>query len=170
MAIKINPLPPIEQIREQLTYDPHTGDITWLLTWGRCTGGSIAGWITATGYRRIKVCKSIHQAHRIAWALHYGTDPWPMEIDHINRNKLDNRICNLRAVTHHGNVINSTGRRRPVTITYPDGSVTMAPSVKHAQQQLNLSSTGIRKILLRDGILRTNRGSTHPSGITIAYT
>jgi hypothetical protein len=45
------------------------------------------------------------RAHRVAWFLHYGE--WPDGvIDHINHNRKDNRICNLRAVTHHENLQN----------------------------------------------------------------
>jgi hypothetical protein len=49
------------------------------------------------------------RAHRVAWFLHYGK--WPTKIlDHINRNRTDNRIENLREVTLHENALN-----RPVS-------------------------------------------------------
>lgn len=52
-----------------------------------------------------------YRSHRIAWALYYGE--WPangMVIDHINRNRSDNRVINLRVVTLSDNLINSQAR------------------------------------------------------------
>lgn len=53
------------------------------------------GSIDKDGYLIIKVKSKQFKAHRIAWLLNYGHFP-KSELDHINRNKLDNRIENLR--------------------------------------------------------------------------
>lgn len=53
------------------------------------------GSIDKDGYLIIKVKNKQFKAHRIAWLLNYGNFP-NSELDHINRNKLDNRIENLR--------------------------------------------------------------------------
>lgn len=53
------------------------------------------GSIDKDGYLIIKVKSKQFKAHRIAWFLYYGYFP-KSELDHINRNKLDNRIENLR--------------------------------------------------------------------------
>lgn len=50
------------------------------------------------GYLIIKVKGKQFKAHRIVWLLNYGELP-NGEIDHINRNKTDNRIENLRIAT-----------------------------------------------------------------------
>lgn len=53
------------------------------------------GSIDKDGYLIIKVKNKQFKSHRIAWLLNYGKFP-ESELDHINRNKLDNRIQNLR--------------------------------------------------------------------------
>lgn len=46
-----------------------------------------------------------YKAHRLAWLMYYGSEP-EGEIDHINRDPSDNRIENLRCVTHAENMYN----------------------------------------------------------------
>jgi hypothetical protein len=107
---KANPLPPIERLRLLLDYNPETGDVTWRVYRGRCANvGDLAGSVSLNGYRRICIRDGDtvnYLAHRIAWALHYGEDPYPHELDHIDRNRLNNRITNLRLVTRSENMRN----------------------------------------------------------------
>ena len=83
-------------------YDPCSGDITYRKNVGtRGVKGEKAGSLNH-GYRRIKMGGKAHGAHRIAWLLYYKK--WPDgEIDHINGNPDDNRIANLRDVSHATN-------------------------------------------------------------------
>lgn len=53
------------------------------------------GSIDKYGYLIIKIKGKQYKAHRIVWLLNYGNFP-KKELDHINKNKLDNRIENLR--------------------------------------------------------------------------
>jgi hypothetical protein len=95
---------PIEVLHDKLSYDPKSGHLTWNYTTQWTKKGTIAG-TNCLGYIKISVNKVIIPAHRIAWAMHYGT--WPFgEIDHINGNRVDNRIENLREVTHQQNCMN----------------------------------------------------------------
>lgn len=57
-----------------------------------------------TGYAEITVGKVRVYAHRLAWFLSYRE--WPEQLDHINGNKLDNRLCNLRLATNEQNAQN----------------------------------------------------------------
>ena len=57
----------------------------------------------------IRLQSRLHKAHRLAWFYVYGS--WPNDqIDHINRNKTDNRIANLREVTNKQNQQNASKR------------------------------------------------------------
>src|SRR5690606_746777 len=80
--------------------------------WNRNYAGKRAGWETARGYWAITIDGVQHQAHRLVWEYHNGLIPsYPKaEIDHINGNKLDNRIENLRVVSRPENNRNAALR------------------------------------------------------------
>ena len=97
------------------TYEPDTGIIRWKIYAGRNGGraqpGKVAGCSNGiSGYVSIRYNKKLYKAHRIAWLLYYGTDVPPL-IDHINGNKSDNRISNLRAANKSENTTNSKAHK-----------------------------------------------------------
>jgi len=85
----------IEELRKRLRYDPATGILYWK---DGQRLGLPAGYLDTTGYVRLGFAGRMYLNHRIAWALHYGI--WPdLEVDHINGQKTDNRLGNLRLAT-----------------------------------------------------------------------
>lgn len=89
-----------EYIINHFSYDPTTGIIT------RDDRKNSRGSFDKYGYWIIKIKGKQFKAHRVAWLLFYGQ--WPKcELDHINRCRGDNRICNLREVTRYQNMQNS---------------------------------------------------------------
>lgn len=75
----------------------------------RNAGKSADNTINGNGYRHTRVGNSMVPSHRIIWEMFNGVLPKGLVIDHINRNKLDNRLCNLRAVTQAENTRNRSG-------------------------------------------------------------
>lgn len=97
------------RLRELVNYDPITGVFTWKAKRKRCSPDTRAGGQHPAGYVYIRLDDRAYAAHRLAWLYVYGT--WPLlSIDHINRCKSDNRIENLREVTHTKNMQNKTYR------------------------------------------------------------
>ena len=94
-----------DELRSILHYDPLTGVFTRRESASGRLAGSVAGSVSP-GYIRVWVLKRLYMAHRLAWLYVYGT--WPKnQIDHINRNRSDNRIANLRDVTNQQNMCNA---------------------------------------------------------------
>lgn len=103
----------VERLRELLSYDPETGVFSHQKKrTGVPYAGMKAGYVNESRgipYERIKVDGKAYKTHRLAWLYVHGKFP-DGEIDHINGNTLDNRICNLRDVTRQDNCKNRTKR------------------------------------------------------------
>lgn len=90
---------------EEFTYDPETGAIND--TSGRVRFNTAA----LSGYRVGGFKGKTYYAHRVAWLLHYGS--WPCgEVDHIDRSKDNNAICNLRIASKSQNNCNKIAATR----------------------------------------------------------
>lgn len=99
------------RVRELLNYDPDTGLFTWrVANGGQSSPGKPAGCVSAR-YPCVALDSKLYLLHRIAWLHTYGE--WPQhQIDHINQNKRDNRLCNLRDVTASVNQQNAPVQAR----------------------------------------------------------
>ena len=101
-------LPSVDLIRSLLNYDAATGKLYWkhrpesmfpnkriFASWNSRFADKEAFTANSNGYLAGSVHERMLYAHRVAWAIYHGA--WPdLEIDHINCNKKDNRIANLR--------------------------------------------------------------------------
>ena len=105
LTMTTKPLPSISELRQRLRYDPVAGKLYWRecdsnsRCWNSRWAGKEAGSrARGDGYSKVNVAFHQMKAHRVAWALYHGS--WPDgEIDHINHQRTDNRIKNLRDVT-----------------------------------------------------------------------
>ena len=133
-----------DYVRSVLDYDLTTGVFVWR-GWrgGRAGTGTVAGSIVG-GYRRIKLRKKLYSAHRLAWLYVHGTWP-PHDIDHINLDRDDNRIANLRCATRSQNIANTSVRADNKTrlrgVTPSDGGFIARLTVCGERQYLGFFKT-----------------------------
>jgi len=125
------PLPSVEYLRQRLDYDPESGALTWKArrgddpdtkTWNSRFAGRVAGSdrrARHTAYRDVRIDYRRYLAHRIAWKMHYGTEP-PAILDHIDGDGLNNAISNLQASDHQNNAMGrrvKTGKDLPLGVS-----------------------------------------------------
>tara|TARA_R100000951_G_scaffold90032_1_gene78150 strand:- start:4650 stop:5132 length:483 start_codon:yes stop_codon:yes gene_type:complete len=91
-------LPSLERLNELFDYNHETGDLV------RKSNGNLIN-VNSNGYRVVWISGVLYKAHRICWKLYHGGCPSD-QIDHINGDRGDNRIENLRVVTHQENCKN----------------------------------------------------------------
>jgi hypothetical protein len=106
---KFSPLPSIEELRFLLVLsaDSPTG-LKWRSDGRGRRKDLVAGWHKEGDWGKIRIRRKYYKTHRVAWALHTGSDPGNALIDHINRKPHDNRPENLRIVKHGENRYNSS--------------------------------------------------------------
>lgn len=120
----------VDEARRLFDYNPDTGVLRWRVTSGpRARAGNIAGCKTPYGYTQVQAHGHFHRIHRLVWFMTHGV--WPTyHIDHIDGDRSNNRIKNLRDIPnaanhqniHRANRGNSTG----LLGAYPNGNGWMA--------------------------------------------
>lgn len=89
-------------LRSLFDYDAETGVFTRRVNSGKARAGTRAGTDDGMGYLQITLAKKKYRLHRLAFM--YVNGRWPEHhVDHINRNRADNRWCNLREATQGQN-------------------------------------------------------------------
>jgi hypothetical protein len=113
MSSIVRPLAGLEKV---LRYDANTGLLYWTVSVVTfIQPGRLAGTLSNSGYIVIRYNHKKYLAHRIAWYLHTKEDPATFQIDHMDNNKANNKIENLRLATGAQNSYNATKKSRALS-------------------------------------------------------
>ena len=116
----------VQWLRDNMDFDAETGVFSWKKPgFGRTVGKQIGSEPrkAAKNYMSMKINGEIFYAHRLAWLYHHGI--WPDgQLDHIDRNKTNNSIANLRVATPSQNSARRPSKRTlaPSRGVFPHGT------------------------------------------------
>jgi hypothetical protein len=93
-------------VRSLFEYNAETGALTWKVSRGnRIKIGDAVRNIDSKGYLRVTIGQRQYRAHRIVWLYVNGKFP-AGHLDHVNCDRTDNRLANLRECDAQQNVAN----------------------------------------------------------------
>ena len=106
-------LPTPKELRDRLQYKD--GYLYWKhdAKYGKVKKGDCAGHLAQDGYWKICLFGKLYMAHRLIWRMHHPRGPMPFVLDHIDGNRSNNKIKNLRSVSESENQHNRHERPKP---------------------------------------------------------
>ncbi len=145
----------VERLKEQLVFDASLGRFFWK-EWGRGRSrakGKEAGSFDAHGYGQVSIDGKIYKEHRLVWFYIHGE--WPsVQIDHINHERRDNRIENLRLANNAENHRNRPMQRNNTTghvgVSYDRGAYVAKITVNGEQKHLGRFKTIESAVVARE--------------------
>lgn len=103
-------------------FEHRDGQLFWKIKRKSVSPGDLAGGPTTNGYWRIKINGRSYKRSRLIWMYVYGVDSYPRFLDHINRDRSDDRVENLRLVTNGENQRNRSWGASRSRYVYRDGN------------------------------------------------
>lgn len=121
---KVSELKPLDLTQEEVhaLFDLRNGELFWKVKRRSVSPGDQAGCPAMNGYWRIKINGRSYKRSRLVWLYVNGVDSHPRFLDHINRNRGDDRIENLRLVSHGENQRNRSWGDSKCRYVYRDGN------------------------------------------------
>ena len=143
--MKYKPLPPLEELKEYLDYNPDTGILTWIkkptnsVKVGQVAGGSKG----SHGYIAIQFKGQMYLAHRIAYYMYHGIDPLENLVDHEYGDRSNNKIKDLRLASNAQNQMNHIKLRSDNT----SGVIGVSWAKDKKKWGANIQKNGVQKHL-----------------------
>lgn len=139
-----------DYLLRRFDYDPETGELRWKLieatnrlekTWNTRYGGKLAGSLW-DGYLRVNLDRKHYRVHRLIWTMMTGETP--IEIDHCDLNRSNNRWINLREATRNENARNGSVRCQNVSGLK---GVSFTPHMRKRPYRAWIKKDGVREHL-----------------------
>jgi len=127
-----------DELKHKLHYNPDTGIFTWINPIKKTNIGKVAGCTMANGYSYIKINKKLYLSHRLAWI--YINGEVTKELDHINNNRSDNKISNLRIASKFQNQCNKKVNKNNI---YGIKGITLHSKCNKFQARIGLNNKTI---------------------------
>jgi hypothetical protein len=134
----------LDQVYLKQLFDYRDGLLIWKIKPARRTRiGYVAGTVRYDGRRKVRIDSKQYFNSRLVWIWHNGDIPEGLEIDHINRDKSDDRIENLRVVTRIVNIRNKDNYQGNVGYYYhkQDGKYSVIISLNSVIKHVRLYAT-----------------------------
>ena len=152
-----------EQLHNMFNYNPVTGVFTYKKDTPRKRAGDVVGY-SASGYLKTMINGKHHNLGKLAWIYVNGVMTKPL-IDHINHDRKDNRIDNLREVTYKENSRNLSLRdnKKPYGVKYCERDNVyhvLIDGVPRAECKTHDEAMVKRKELQIEAGYHTNHGKT----------
>lgn len=155
----------IDLIKHLFDYDKETGNLIWKVSNSpKQAIGDIAGYLhTSLGYIRVGINNKKYYAHRLIFLYHKGY--LPKTIDHVNGDRRDNRIENLRAVTasqnQHNRKLNSNSTSGYKGVSYDTRSNKWCAYIRLEHKRIHLGCHNTPEEA--DKVVRAAREELHGS-------
>lgn len=136
------------ELKKRCFYDPIKGRFFYH-TGGRGRRDNLEmGGLDAHGYGQVNIRGTVYKEHHLVWL--YMTGEWPKhQIDHINHQRRDNRLENLRCVDNMENHLN-----RPMQKNNTSGFVGVALCKRTGRYEAYITSSGLRIRLGRFSLIQ----------------
>lgn len=109
---EVKPLPALSELQSLFYYEASTGKLYRAKTTSASAiRGQEVNYSSSNGYLQVRIRRSPYAVHRIIWYLNTGIEPGNLIVDHIDGNKQNNRIENLRLATSSQNRFNQKIRK-----------------------------------------------------------
>jgi len=151
----------VDLLNELFTYDRETGKLYWKSARQGVTVGKEVGTIATTGYRTLGINGKTYKTHRIVFLMHKGY--LPAILDHIDRDRLNNRLENLRPASYnqnqHNRKLNNNNKTGFKGVSYNVKAKAFMANINHQGRRIGLG--GYNTPEEADAVVRAAREELH---------